>query len=108
MAAFKTWVRLGLIPHARHEGRGVWMLAVVGSKLDGTGFEKLQIVHTHVAVLAEAGSDKRGGPSWRTAGEEDRFLEGEDDRLGDRVRREARFVGLGTSVILADDLRKPP
>ena len=55
IAAFRTCVRVGLIPHARHGGRGVWALAVVGSKLEGTGFEKVQMVQTHVAVLVGGG-----------------------------------------------------
>lgn len=53
MAAFKTRASVGLMPQARHGGRGVWMLAVVGSKLEGTGLEKLQMVQTQVA---EAGA----------------------------------------------------
>lgn len=44
------------MPQARHGGRGVCTLAVVGSKLDGTGFEKLQMVHTHVALLTGGAS----------------------------------------------------
>lgn len=65
IAAFNTWVKLGLMPQARHGGRGVWTLAVVGSKLDGTGFEKLQIVQTHVALLTGGFSacDTRSEPS---------------------------------------------
>lgn len=35
---------------------GVCSLAVLGSKLEGTGFELLHIVHIHVAVLIEGGS----------------------------------------------------
>lgn len=53
MAAFNTWASVGFMPQARHGGNGVWMLAVVGSKLEGTGLEKLQMVHTQVA---EAGT----------------------------------------------------
>jgi hypothetical protein len=54
MAAFSTSVKAGLIPHAKHGGRGVWAFAVAGSKLDGTGLEKLQIEQTQVAVLVGA------------------------------------------------------
>lgn len=50
MAAFKTWVNVGLMPQARHGGRGVWALADVGSKFEGTGFEKLHIVQTQVTT----------------------------------------------------------
>lgn len=62
MAAFRTCVRVGLMPHARHGASGVCAFAVAGSKLEGTGFEKLQIVQTHVAVAAGGGStgDIRG------------------------------------------------
>jgi hypothetical protein len=55
IAAFKTWVNVGLMPHDRHGGKGVYVFAVPGSKLAGTGLEKLQIVHTQV-VLASGGS----------------------------------------------------
>jgi hypothetical protein len=51
MEAFNIWASVGLIPQARHGGRGVLSLAVVGSKLEGTGFERLHIVHTQVAVV---------------------------------------------------------
>lgn len=39
MAAFRIWVKAGLIPQARHGGKGVWAFAEAGSKLEGTGFE---------------------------------------------------------------------
>lgn len=51
-AAFSTCASGGFMPHARHGGRGVCTFAVVGSKLDGTGFENVQIGHTQVAFLA--------------------------------------------------------
>jgi len=71
IAAFRTWVRVGLMPQARHGGSGVWALAVEGSKFDGTGLEKLQMVQTHVAVLDGTGSTGGGrmGLSVRWAGE---------------------------------------
>ena len=56
MAAFRTWASVGLIPQARHGGRGVCALAAAGSKFEGTGFEKLQMVQTQVAVLTAGGS----------------------------------------------------
>ena len=56
MAALRTWERVGLIPQARQGGRGVCAFAVEGSKLEGTGLEKLQMVQTHVAGLAGVGS----------------------------------------------------
>jgi hypothetical protein len=72
--------------------------------LEGTGFEKLQIVQTHVAGVAEAVlvpalSDTRGG---------DGAPKDALDRLaGPRVGRFERFMGLGMSVTLAEDLRNP-
>ena len=56
MAAFSTCAKVGLIPQARHGGRGVWAFAAVGSKFKGTGLEKLQMVHTHVADVTDGGS----------------------------------------------------
>lgn len=109
IAAFRTWAKVGLIPQARQGGNGVCSLAVVGSKLDGTGLEKLQIVQTHVAVLTGAGStgEFRRAPSDRCAGEGLLLREGPVTRAGDRGCTDARFVGLGIRVIFADDLRKP-
>lgn len=60
MAALSTWVKAGLMPQARHGGSGVCAFAEAGSKLDGTGFEKLQIVQTQVAELAGEGSTGAG------------------------------------------------
>lgn len=57
------------MPHARHGGSGVWMVAEEGSKLAGTGFEKLQMGHTQVALLGGAGSCGRRGLCWRCAGD---------------------------------------
>lgn len=51
MAAFRTWARGGLIPHARHGGSCVYGLAVAASKFEGTGFEYEQIGQTHVALV---------------------------------------------------------
>ncbi|KUI53820.1 hypothetical protein VP1G_10578 [Cytospora mali] len=100
MAAFNT-----------HGGRGVLAFAVEGSKFDGTGFEKLHMTQTHVAALASdesTGADRKG-LSVRGAGDELLFL-GEAVPVAvadDLVWREERFVGFGTRVTLADDLRKP-
>ena len=38
------------MPHALHASKGVWMVAVLGSKALGTGFGRLHIVQIHVAV----------------------------------------------------------
>lgn len=64
--AFSTWDKDGLIPQARQGGRGVCAFAAAGSKFEGTGFEKLQIVQTHVAEEAGLGPGGfRGEPSCR-------------------------------------------
>lgn len=55
MAAFNTWAKVGLMPQAKHGGNGVCTFAAVGSKLDGTGLEKLHIVQTQVAVDTTGG-----------------------------------------------------
>lgn len=49
MAAFSTTENGGLIPHARHGGRGLQALATAGSKFGGIGFAKEQIGHIQVA-----------------------------------------------------------
>lgn len=106
IAAFRICARVGLIPHAKQGGSGVWALAVEGSKFDGTGLEKLQMVQTQVAVLAGGGSTGGilMGLSVRVAGE---GVPLPGATPGDRVCREERLVALGISVILADDLRNP-
>lgn len=109
IAALRTCVSAGLIPHARHGGKGVCALAVAGSKFDGTGFEKLQMMQTQVAVLAGGGSDVGGrrGLSDRGRGDALPLLDGVDASAGDRGCRDERFVVLGISVTFADDLRNP-
>jgi hypothetical protein len=49
IAAFKTVVNGGFIPQARHGGIGVELVAVDGSKFDGTGLENEHMGHTQVA-----------------------------------------------------------
>lgn len=108
MAAFSTWVKVGLIPQAKHGGRGVWTFAVRGSKFDGTGFENVQIVQTHVAVLAEGWSTGGAlGLSARWSGEAVPFLDSVEPRLGERVCSDDRLEGLGIKVTFADDFRNP-
>lgn len=41
IVVFRIWVRVGLMLYVKYGGRGVWVLVVVGLKLDGIGFEKL-------------------------------------------------------------------
>jgi hypothetical protein len=103
IAAFNTCVNAGFIPQARHGGNGVCAVAVVGSKLDGTGLGKLHIVQTHVAVLAcewLEGGDRNEG-SEAGDGEEDAAAAAALDW------NDARLAGFGISVTLADDLRNP-
>lgn len=75
-------------------------LAVVGSKFDGTGLEKLQMLQTHVAELGGGVSTggTRKGLSTLCAGEAVPLRDGWSD---------ARLLVLGTKVILGEDLRKP-
>jgi hypothetical protein len=82
--------------------------AVEGSKFDGTGFEKEQIGHIHVPVLLGKGSElgRWKGLSAR-AGDAVALLEGPLRLDTPRVCIDDRLVGLGTRVILAEDLRKP-
>lgn len=95
---------MGLIPHALQGAKVVCVFAVVGSKLIGTGLEKLHIVQTHVAVLATCGDgDDLAGVSFSCA----LFRVGDADVERPRERRAERFNGLGKRVILADDFKKP-
>ena len=54
---------MGRIPQAKHGASGVQGFATAGSKLEGTGFEREQIGHIHVAVLDRAifDADEEGG-----------------------------------------------
>lgn len=54
IAAFRIVARDGLIPHAKHGGRGVCGPADLTSKLEGTGFESEHIVHIQVALDVDA------------------------------------------------------
>lgn len=57
-AALTTWIVGGLIPQLRHGGTFVCVLAVAGSKLEGTGLAKVQIGHIQVtfAFITGAGA----------------------------------------------------
>ena len=50
IAAFNTSGNGGLMPHARHGGKGKDEVALAESKFDGTGLEKEQIGQTQVPV----------------------------------------------------------
>lgn len=98
IAAFTTCTVGGLIPQARHGGIGV-RDANAGSKLEGTGFEKEHMGHTQVALCCGAGAGLlcRGGVA----------VVGLPAAVGTEGPRVSCFNGLGYSVILAEDFRKP-
>lgn len=106
MAALRTWVSEGLIPQARHGGRGVWALAEVGSKFDGTGLEKLQIVQTQVAEATFGGSGAERD-ELSAAAEEVPLRWGMSALDVPRGRADGRRGGFGTSVTLGEDFKKP-
>lgn len=108
IAAFRTCANGGFIPQARHGANGVCTVAVVGSKLDGTGFENVHIGQIQVALFAGAGS---GGGRWNELSDR---LAGAAEwlRIG-KLRATVLFWngdffgGFGTSVIFGDDFKKP-
>ena len=55
IADLRIVVKGGFIPHAKHGGNGVEAVAVVGSKLEGTGLEKEHIEQTQVAFTGLGG-----------------------------------------------------
>lgn len=82
---------------------------MAGSKLTGIGFEKLHIVHTHVAVVIGGGVDGGRYALSLSPGEALPVLDGEWEMALDiaRLCREERFNGFGSMVILGDDLKNP-
>jgi hypothetical protein len=108
IAAFITRAHVGLIPHAKHGGNGKSSSTVWGSKFEGTGFEKVQILHIHVPVLlgASSGLGRWKGLSARD-GDAVALLEGPLRLDIPRIWTEDRLAGFGTRVILAEDFRKP-
>ena len=52
IAALRTVVNGGLMPHARQGGKFVAALAVAGSKLDGTGLENEHMGQIQVALIS--------------------------------------------------------
>ncbi len=109
MEALSICVKAGLIPHARHGGKGVCALAVVGSKLDGRGFGKLHMVQIHVAELG-CGVPVEGDRNWESdVGKGDPVLSREPDEVAAAALdwRDPFLAGLGISVTFAEDLRNP-
>lgn len=97
------------MPQARHGGNSVRSPVVAASKLEGRGFEKLQIGQTHVALLAGVGScgGRWKGLSRRRDGDAVALLEGGVSPAMFLFWIEDRFEGFGTRVIFGEDLRKP-
>ena len=113
IAALRTWLKAGFIPHVRHGGRGNAEVAVRASKFDGTGFENEHIKQTHVpddCLLDGAGRGVNGLLERETGDEEDNWY-GRDRGFSvlDAMRSDPRpfLSGLGYNVILAEDLRNP-
>jgi hypothetical protein len=95
MAAFTTVINGGFIPHALHGGNGVLLFAVVGSKFEGTGFEKEHIGHIHVALIAGF-NDGAGLPYLCGGVEAGLVLEiGRFTGVAPRLCNESRFDGFG-------------
>ena len=106
-----------MIPQLRQGGTDIFGVAVAVSKLDGTGLENEQIVHTHVALLGlgvlrpdPALGKGLLGPC---IGDALGLREGESAPCELKKVDELRFemsdglAAFGYRVILADDLRKP-
>ena len=113
-AAFRTVANGGLMPQARHGGSGKASVAIVGSKFEGTGFEKEQMGHTQVPLTTGAGAGETAGARIGLA-EREPGVEEDTTRwnCGDCgapalvIEPNPLLSGLGNKVTLADDLRKP-
>jgi len=74
MAALSTRAKGGFMPQARHGGNGNVSVAIVGSKLDGTGLENEQMGHTQVPTstggAAAVTPEGRNGLGDREAGDD--------------------------------------
>lgn len=112
IAALRTVVKGGFIPHARHGGKFVDAVAVEGSKFDGTGFEKEHIEQIHVALTGCGDGDFCGrscasdGCSFAGCKFEACGIEGlvVSVLVG---RSSLFFAGLGCRMIFGDDFKKP-
>ena len=106
-----------MIPQLRQGGIDIFGVAVAVSKLDGTGLENEQIVHTHVALLGlgvlrpDPALGKGLLPPY--IGDALGLRDGEPATCelekvdGLRFEMSDGFAAFGYRVILADDLRKP-
>jgi hypothetical protein len=100
-AAFTTCTVGGLMPQLRHGGMFVCVFAVAGSKLEGTGFAKVQIGQIQVAFALRTGA----GATWRELSCRVGAGEGEYGEL--RMDNGDCLLALEYSVILGEDLRNP-
>jgi hypothetical protein len=69
-AALSTSANGGFIPQAKHGGSGKASVAMVGSKFEGTGFEKEQIGQTQVPITAGVGAGEGAGGRYGLADRE--------------------------------------
>src|SRR5437660_10564404 len=101
MAAFRTWLNGGFIPHARHGGMGKAEEAVLTSKFEGTGLEKEHMGQIHVpadCLTGDAGTGTDGLLERETGDEDDeRYVRGGALGMFDAIRRDPKLVfsGLG-------------
>jgi hypothetical protein len=112
MAALSTKANGGLMPQARQGGNGKASVAIVGSKLDGTGLENEQMGHTQVPTTTGKDgvgrAEGRNGLVDRDAGEDaDATLWncGDCDTPGLAILPKPRFNGFGNKVIFGEDFR---
>ena len=107
IAALTTSISGGFMPQARHGASGVRAFAAAGSKLEGTGFEKEHMGQTQVALWAGTGAGE--GVKERDGLPLSGVIESDVCTLLEEsgVPRDGCFEGLGWSVILGADLRKP-
>lgn len=100
------------MPQARQGGNGKASVAIVGSKLEGTGLENEQMGHTQVPTIT--GKDGvvravgRNGLVDRDAGEDadvTLWKCGDCDTDGLVILPKPRFSGFGNKVIFGEDFR---
>lgn len=96
------------MPQAKHGGSGVCIVAVEGSKFDGTGLENVHMGQIQVALLAAVGSagGRWKGLSVRVVGEDVALREGEFKAVT-LFWADILLEGLGTRVTFGEDLRNP-